>query len=174
MLANIKTIIFWVINVLLLSLRTDWPLRNINFSNCNGSFPFMYFPLPLSLPRLVLDTTLCDKVCQWLVTGRRFSQRIQVSSTNKTDSHYITEILLKVALSTISLNLTLRNIHIEVGQLCVRSFDTWIYLYFSKTKVVSSTRAHVDVYCIQFSVCQWLPIDLWFSLDILMSTTPQI
>ena len=45
--------------------------------------------------RGVLDTTLCDKVCQWLETG------ILVSSTNKT------EILLKVALSTINLNQTL-------------------------------------------------------------------
>ena len=43
-------------------------------------------------------TTLCDKVCQWLATGRLFSP---VSSTNKTDRHDITEILLKVALNTI-------------------------------------------------------------------------
>jgi hypothetical protein len=41
--------------------------------------------------------TLCDKVCQWLATGRWFSP---VSSTNKTDHHDITEILLKVALNT--------------------------------------------------------------------------
>jgi hypothetical protein len=46
-------------------------------------------------------TTLCDKVCQWLVTGRWFSLRPPVSSTNKTDLHDITEILLKVALNTI-------------------------------------------------------------------------
>ena len=43
-------------------------------------------------------TTLCDKVCQWLATSRGFSA---VSPTNKTDHHDITEILLKVALSTI-------------------------------------------------------------------------
>jgi hypothetical protein len=43
-------------------------------------------------------TTLYDKVCQWLATGRWFSP---VSSTNKTDSHDMTEILLKVALNTI-------------------------------------------------------------------------
>jgi hypothetical protein len=46
-------------------------------------------------------TTLCDKVCQWLVTGRWFSPGPPVSSTNKTDRHDITEILLKVALNTI-------------------------------------------------------------------------
>jgi hypothetical protein len=46
-------------------------------------------------------TTLCDKVCQWLVTGRHFSLGPPVSSTDKTDCHDITEILLKVALNTI-------------------------------------------------------------------------
>jgi hypothetical protein len=47
--------------------------------------------------------TLCDKVCQWLVTGQWFSLCTPVSSTNKTDRHDITEILLKVALNTITL-----------------------------------------------------------------------
>jgi hypothetical protein len=45
----------------------------------------------------VLDTTLCDKVCQWLATGHWFSASTLVSSTNETDSHDITEVLLKVA-----------------------------------------------------------------------------
>ena len=40
----------------------------------------------------VLDTTLCDKVCQCLVAGRWFSPGSLVSSTNKTDHHDITEI----------------------------------------------------------------------------------
>ena len=42
-------------------------------------------------------------VCQWLATGQWFSVGILVSSTNKTDCHDITEILLKVALRTINL-----------------------------------------------------------------------
>jgi hypothetical protein len=46
-------------------------------------------------------TTLCDKVCQWLATGRWFSPGPMASFTNKTDRHDITEILLKVALNTI-------------------------------------------------------------------------
>jgi hypothetical protein len=50
-------------------------------------------------------TTLCDQVCQWLslVTGRWFSLGTLVSSTNKTDHHDITELLLKVVLNTITL-----------------------------------------------------------------------
>ena len=46
----------------------------------------------------MLDKTLCDTVCQYLVTSRRFSP---VSSTTKTDRHGLTEILLKVALNTL-------------------------------------------------------------------------
>jgi hypothetical protein len=45
-------------------------------------------------------TTLCCKVCQWPTTGQWFSLGTLVSTTNKTDCHDITEILLKVALST--------------------------------------------------------------------------
>ena len=58
----------------------------------------------------VLDTTLCDKVCQWLATCRWFSPGTPVSSANKTDCHDIVEILLKVALNTIILTLTPMNI----------------------------------------------------------------
>ena len=55
--------------------------------------------------RGVHDTTLCDKVCKWLATGRWFSPATPVSSTNTTDHHDISEIFLKVALITILLTL---------------------------------------------------------------------
>jgi len=45
----------------------------------------------------------CDKVRQWLAAGRWISLGTLVSSTNKTDHHDITEILLKVALNTMTL-----------------------------------------------------------------------
>ena len=41
--------------------------------------------------RGVVDTTLCDKVCQCLVASRWFSPGTTVSPTNKTDRHDITE-----------------------------------------------------------------------------------
>jgi len=50
----------------------------------------------------VLDATSCDSVCQWLEVGRWFSPGTSVCSTNKTDRHDITEILLKVAINTIN------------------------------------------------------------------------
>ena len=46
--------------------------------------------------------SLCDKVCQWLAASLWFSPGTTVSSTNKTDRHDISEILLKVALNTIT------------------------------------------------------------------------
>ena len=46
-----------------------------------------------------------DKVCQRLATGQWFSPGTRVSSTNKTDHHNITEILLKMSLNTITLTL---------------------------------------------------------------------
>jgi hypothetical protein len=64
------------------------------------SVPIITNVVRIPLRRGVLNTTLCDKVCQRLATGQWFSP---VSSTNKTDRHDITEILLKVALNTITL-----------------------------------------------------------------------
>jgi hypothetical protein len=70
---------------------------------CNQTVPITTKVVNSNLAHGVLDATLCDKVCQWLVTGRWFSL---VSSTNKTDCHNITETLLKVALNNIPLTLT--------------------------------------------------------------------
>ena len=72
---------------------------------CNQCLsPLKLWVLRTPLRRGVLDTTLCDKVCQWLAAGRWFSPGTQVSSTNKTDCHNLTEILLKVALITKFIN----------------------------------------------------------------------
>ena len=53
----------------------------------------------------VYSIQLYDKVCQWPTTGQWYSTGVlRPSSTNKTDRHDITEILLKVALNTINHN----------------------------------------------------------------------
>ena len=80
----------------------------------NPSVVGLHLPIqsvPISLSPLMLwvritirarYTTLCDKVCQWLATGRWFSPGTPVSFTNKTDRHDITEVLLKVALNAVN------------------------------------------------------------------------
>jgi hypothetical protein len=91
--------------------------EGLSWSWSHGSWIYNYLcnqylsPLKLfvriTLRRGVLDTTLGDKVCQWLTAGRWVSLRTPVSSTNKTDLHDITEILLKVELIIITLTLIL-------------------------------------------------------------------
>ena len=63
---------------------------------CNHCLSPQTLEVRISIRRDVLDTTLCDEVCQWLAAGRWFSLSTPVSSTNKTDHHDITEILLKI------------------------------------------------------------------------------
>jgi hypothetical protein len=109
----------------------DWLVFNSNFSSIsaiswryhNGSNELMNYPKirgvmvlsPLMLwdrillRRGVLNTTLCDNVCQWLAAGLWFSLGTPVSSIYETDCYDITEILLKVASSTTTL---------EYGYLC--------------------------------------------------------
>ena len=70
--------------------------------------------------------TLYDTVCQWLVAGLWFSP---VFSTNKTDWHDITEILLKMVLNTI--------IHwfflVDVDRPSLQPFvrNIWVYAIWS-------------------------------------------
>jgi hypothetical protein len=67
--------------------------------------------MSITLMRGVLDTTLGDKVCQWLSAGQCCSPGTPVSSTNKTNHHDITEIVLREELNAITQTLTL-------GMLC--------------------------------------------------------
>jgi hypothetical protein len=55
----------------------------------------------------VLNTSLCGENCQLLPAGRLSSVGNSASFINSTDHHDVTEIVLKVALSTITLTLTL-------------------------------------------------------------------
>jgi hypothetical protein len=86
------------------------------------------------------------KVCQWLVTGRWFSP---VSSTNKTDRHDITEILLKMALKTIKPNQTDSAVYYCVSLL---------YLFFINIdNVCRTTRRQIKDYdfCWTVQIINW-------------------
>ena len=68
---------------------------------CNRCLSQITLRVKISFRRGVLDTILCDEVCQWLAACRWFPPGTP-ASTNKTDRHDITEKLLKVALNTIN------------------------------------------------------------------------
>ena len=99
----------------LFKLSCHYTCKGLSWSWSHGSWIYNYLcnqclsPLMLwvQIPLRwgVLDTTLCD-ICQWLVTGLWFSP---VPSTNKIDRHDITEILLIVALNTITLTLFIKH-----------------------------------------------------------------
>ena len=105
--------ICFINNYILVSCSIEGPSWSILYGSwicnylCNQCPSPLTFWVRIPLRRGVLDTTLCDKNCQWLAAGRWFSSGALVSSTNKTYHHDITEILLKVALNIIALTLIL-------------------------------------------------------------------
>jgi hypothetical protein len=121
--------------------------NNLEGSSCPWSYgsyiySFIYassLKLGIPLRRGVLDTTLCDKVCQWLATGRLFSLDIPVSITNKTDHHGMAETLLKVALNTINQTKPNKNEHYWI---CFITFST------RRTHLYQLSHHH-DMYVIQ-------------------------
>jgi len=96
--------------------------------------------------RGVLDTTLCDNVCQWLAISRCFFPCTQVSSTSKTDRHDKTEILLKVAFNT-------TNPSLSKWQCKILLFSVNIILYYyfiiENSGIYGTRGTHKDVIIIR-------------------------
>jgi hypothetical protein len=111
-------------------------LNTIKQAYCSWIYNYLGKQVPITtnlwdripLRRGVLDTTLCDKVCQWLATGRSFSPGTLVSSTNKTNRHDITDILLKVVLNTMPQTLISSN-NLEVHMSLNRSPDKELFYW---------------------------------------------
>ena len=99
-----------IISVFSSMLSSSLDILYIYATNCVVIVQLYITTNVVSLNPVVLDTTLCDKVCQWLVTDRWFSPGTPVSSTNKTDRHDITEISMKVVLNTINLIKSITNL----------------------------------------------------------------
>jgi hypothetical protein len=102
--------IFHTFIIILWGLSWSWSYGNWIYNHlCNLCLSVSPLKLwvRIQFRRGVLDTTLCDRVCQWLATGLWISPGTPVFSTNKTNCHDITEILFKVALNTTTLTLTL-------------------------------------------------------------------
>jgi hypothetical protein len=97
------------------------------------------------LPRgCVLNTALCDQVCQWRTEDQWLSQDTAVSSTNKTDNYDRTEILLKVALNTQEypekitylLQVTIQSYHMNMIKL---------FIEYTELTILSNDSHYMDV-----------------------------
>ena len=92
-------------------------IYNYNYL-CNQCLsPLTWVRIPLG-QGVLLNTTLCDTVCQWLAAGGRFL-RFPPPIKLTGHRHNITEILLKVALNTITLTLyNILYIHCTIKSFC--------------------------------------------------------
>jgi hypothetical protein len=148
--------LFQLIHYLYCIWVPSWSYDSLNYNYlCNQCLSPLKFRGWIPLRRCVLDTTLCDKVCQWLAPGRWFSP---VSSTNKTDRYDITEILLKVALNTLTLTITLDCIWCEIhkqlvamklSSVCSKSKEHLFQRLYTNFLINTS-----DVWCLQVPLSQ--------------------
>jgi hypothetical protein len=95
--------------------------------------------------RGVLDTTLCEKVCQCVSAGMLFSPGTPFSCTNKTDRHDIAEILLKVALNTTTL--------ISIGQY---NFIFHSNIHLLLLKITLEITSNVLIYNCLINLCNYV------------------
>ena len=101
---------------------------------------------------LPITTKYVIKFCEWLETGWWFSPGTPVSSTDKTDHHDITEILLKEALSTINQ----RNKLIQTS-----SPPSLIYYYMCQTLPISCfSITFLQTLVYSGRVCNWKKTDM--------------
>jgi hypothetical protein len=119
-------------------------------------------------------TALYNKVCRWLAAGLWFSPGTPVSTTNKTD-HYITEILLKVALNTIKPSLILHIqldkhrspqihtcLHFDRGRNTVLKYLPVIkQIYFNKTIHDVHQKGQITYRSCRFSVSMCVQCTWW-------------
>ena len=99
--------------------------------------------------RGVLETTLCDKIWQWLAAGQWFSPGTPVSSTSKTDCHDITEILLKMVLNTITIDSTIvMSVKIFESTLVSESVNSALLMLMDSLILLKSNKLVIYFWCI--------------------------
>jgi hypothetical protein len=136
---------------------------------CNQRLPPLKLCDRIQLRRCVLDTIVCDKVCQWLAGGQWISLGTQISSTNKTE----TTVRWHTWQSTLSRYPDYKpTVFALVSKFRVINRETtnthFIVFGFTRTRAELLTRAHrftsdlflffwVFVLCL---VCPMLPLSL--------------
>ena len=100
-------------------------------------------------------TQLCDKVCQWLATGRWLSLGTLVSSTNKTDCHYNNWNIVESGVKHHKSNLNNRYLFImfikwffmytDFVDSLGYTYDTPIAIFYRHTQYTSGFVSHLQV-----------------------------
>jgi hypothetical protein len=104
---------------------------------------------------LLLDITLCDKVCQWLATGRWFSPGTPVSSTSKTY-----RVIDRLMNRKSECNLLIH----KFRQITERTSHTFIWPYCfmiicfinMNNLVIPETRCAQYIWYLCFYYCHWI------------------
>ena len=114
--------------------------------------------LRIRIPIRVRCTTLCDKVCRWLMVGRWFSPGTPVSSTNKPDRHNKTEISLicgkTIIIALVTFQKRLKVMHACICYLATTSGKKLIssrYLFYSRLLCTRYTPRTVS------DLTEWYP-----------------
>ena len=104
-------------------IRHGWLVNNNTFVKCTKKVQLVSYWCLIFSPAVARCTWYNYMwVCQWLSAGLWFSPGTPVSSTNKTDCHDITEILLKVVLNTINHIFYILNFQQYLGYIMEVSF----------------------------------------------------
>jgi hypothetical protein len=109
------------------------------------------------------------KVCQWLATGRWFSQGPPVSSTNKTDRHDITKIVLKVVLNTIKQTNTIKFSYISMNitiKFLYITMDITIKFSYITMNITTLSQVTDKLYHIILCTSPWSRFELTTSVVI--------
>jgi hypothetical protein len=132
---HLKRLFNRFVKSILLFKRPPWPwsydswIYNYRCNQCLS--PLMLY---VRISIRARCTTSYDKVCYWLATGPLYSLNTPVSSTNKTDRHDITELLLKVVLSTLK---------------CIWNISIFLWIYWFLKLVNSWEKKLIGWYSIR-------------------------
>ena len=111
------------------------------WSQSSGSWIYNYLFNQYILPLKLWVRMPHNKVCQRLATGRWFSPGTSVFFTNKTDRHDITEILLKVALSTKNPKIGWRSTTVHMRVTVCYEYDKYGYDLYQPIGLLVACKA---------------------------------
>jgi hypothetical protein len=166
-----RQVVFCFINFIRYFLSVTGPSWSWSYGSWIYNYPSNQCLSPLKLEfeprswRCVIDTTLCDTVCQLLAVV------FCLYSTNKTDSNDITDILLKMALNTINETKQILACHniIDITKIS----QLYYYLGYTIRNIMLKVSVHFNTQRLTCNSRRWLEHDKnQYALSQLMGFQP--